>query len=248
MRLSEMTWPEVEAYLKASSGIIVPTGSTEQHGPIGLIGTDAICAEAVALRAGEAAGAIVAPTLALAPAQFNLGFPGTISLRAQTFAALMYDVLTSLAGQCFTRVYIVNGHGANLASIRVALHDALQDLGGGFAVRLRSWWDYPEADALRKTLYGAWEGMHATPSEVAITQALGRRVEGAETPPDALSPDYLRDHAGDLHGTAAEHRRRFPDGRVGSHSALATPEQGAEILSAATRGATADYLDFLKEA
>jgi creatinine amidohydrolase len=250
MRLSEMTWPEVEAYLQDSTGVLLPTGSTEQHGPIGLIGTDAICAEAVALGAAEAVGApgaIVAPTLALAPAQFNLGFPGTISLRSQTFAAVVYDVLTSLARQGFTRIYIVNGHGANLAPIRGALHDALLDIGEGLQVRLRSWWDYPEADALRKELYGDWEGMHATPSEVAITQALGRRVEGAEDPPERLSAGYLRDHAGDLHGAAAEHRRRFPDGRVGSHSALATPEHGAGLLAAAIRGATADYRDFLKE-
>ena len=247
MKLAEMTWPEVEAYLKTSTGIFLPTGSTEQHGPIGLIGTDALCAEAVALRAAESAKAVVAPTLALGPAQFNLGFPGTISLRAETFARVVYDVLTSLARQGFTRIYVVNGHGANLAPIRVALHDALQDVGDGLAVRLRSWWDYPETDALRRSLYGEWEGMHATPSEVAITQALVRRVEGAETPPQALSADYLRDHAGDLHGPAAEHRRRFPDGRVGSHSALATPEQGAEILSAAAREAAADYKEFLKE-
>jgi len=248
MKLAEMTWPEVEAYLKTSSGMILPTGSTEQHGPVGLIGTDALCAEAVALRAAEAAGAVVTPTLALGPAQFNLGFPGTISLRAQTFAAVVYDVLVSLARQGFTRIYIVNGHGANLAPIRVAIHDATQDVGDGFAVRLRSWWDYPEADRLRKALYGDWEGMHGTPSEVAITQALVRRVDGAETPPAALPADYLRNHAGDLHGAAAEHRRRFPDGRVGSHSALATPEQGAEILAVAAREAAADYLDFLKEA
>jgi len=254
MRLSEMTWPEVEAYLQDSAGVLLPAGSTEQHGPIGLIGTDALCAEAVALGVAEAVGgpgAIVAPTLALAPAQFNLGFPGTISLRAQTFAAVVYDVLTSLARHGFTRVYIVNGHGANLAPIRSALHDVLNDLGAdpnhGLAVRLRSWWDYPEADALRKQLYGDWEGMHATPSEVAITQALRRRVAGAEDPPERLSAGYLRDHAGDLHGAAAEHRRRFPDGRVGSHSALATPEHGVDLLAAAVRGATADYLDFLKE-
>ena len=62
-----------------------------------------------------------------------------------------------------------------------------------------------------------------------------------------LSAGYLRDRAGALHGAAAVHRRRFPDGRVGSHSALATPEQGADLLAAAVRGATADYLDFLKE-
>ena len=48
MRLQHMTWMEVDAYLKDNKGIIVPIGSTEQHGPIGLIGTDAICPEVIA--------------------------------------------------------------------------------------------------------------------------------------------------------------------------------------------------------
>ena len=61
MRLSLMTWPEVEAHLATSTAAIVPIGSTEQHGPTGLIGTDALCAEAVANGVGEACGAVVAP-------------------------------------------------------------------------------------------------------------------------------------------------------------------------------------------
>lgn len=247
MKLAEMTWPEVEAYLKTSPGILLPTGSTEQHGPIGLIGTDAICAQAVAEGVGEAMNAIVAPTLALTPAPFNLAFPGTISVSLPTFAALVQDVLTSLAQQGFARIYIVNGHGANVAPLRSAIDKASQVLDEPLEVRLRSWWDYPQTDALRKRLYGDWEGMHGTPSEVAITQALVRSVTGAEDPPEKLSAAYIRDHAGDRHGEPAEHRRRFPDGRVGSHSALASPEQGAALLESAVREAAADYRVFLEE-
>ncbi len=247
MKLAEMTWPEVETYLEASPGILLPTGSTEQHGPIGLIGTDAICAQAVAEGVGETMNAIVAPTLALTPAPFNLAFPGTISVSPQTFTALVQDVLTSLAQQGFTRIYIVNGHGANIAPLRTAIEKVSQLLDAPLEVRLRSWWDYPQTDALRKRLYGDWEGMHGTPSEVAITQALVRSVTGAEDPPEKLSAEYIRDHAGDRHGEPAEHRRRFPDGRVGSHSALASPEQGAALLESAVREAAADYRVFLEE-
>ena len=57
MKLQHQTWPEVEAYLKSKTGIIIPCGSTEQHGPVGMIGTDAICAEAVAIRVGDTAKA-----------------------------------------------------------------------------------------------------------------------------------------------------------------------------------------------
>ena len=71
MRLDLATWQEVETYLRTSGGIIIPTGSTEQHGPMSLIGTDAICAEEIAEGVAELAGAMVAPTLAYTPAPFN---------------------------------------------------------------------------------------------------------------------------------------------------------------------------------
>jgi len=77
MQLQLQTWVEVEAYLESSRGIILPIGSTEQHGPTGLIGTDAICAEVIARGVGEAAGALVAPTVAVGMAQHHLGFPGS---------------------------------------------------------------------------------------------------------------------------------------------------------------------------
>ena len=63
MFLHLSTWREVEAYLQQSKGIILPIGSTEQHGHTGLIGTDAICAEAIAHGVGEATQAIVGLTI-----------------------------------------------------------------------------------------------------------------------------------------------------------------------------------------
>ncbi len=69
MRLQLETWQEVEAYLKRSTAIVLPIGSTEQHGPNGLIGTDAICPEAVAKGLGESLEVLVAPTISVGMAQ-----------------------------------------------------------------------------------------------------------------------------------------------------------------------------------
>ena len=250
MRLDHATWQEVEAYLASGppsappGGVLLPTGSTEQHGPMGLIGTDTLCAAAVAEAAAGRAGIYVAPPLGYTPAPFNMGFAGTVSVSAPVFSALLAEVVEALLGHGFGFVYILNGHGANVEEIeRVASgHPAGR-------VRHRSWWALEGVDELRRSLYGGWEGMHATPSEVAITQALHRVVDpgDAASPPEALDEAYIREHAGDRHGPPGEHRARFPDGRVGSHSALASPEDGRRLLEAAVSALVAE-LERLKAA
>ena len=255
MRLQLSTRIEVDSHLERSAGILIPLGSTEQHGPSGLIGTDALVAEAIALRAAsQDAGILVAPTLAYAPAQFNLSFAGTVSLRAATFAQLVEDVVESLAGGGFTAFYFLNGHGANIAAVRCACHDLHQRRvlatpdGSPLRFRLRSWWELPETDALRYRLFGDGEGMHATPSEISITRALRSAVppepEMASWSP--LPASHLRDRAGDFHEDARAHRAAFPDGRVGSDSALSNAAHGHALLDTAARELVADYRRFVE--
>ena len=240
MKLEEMTWQEVEAYLNDACGVILPCGSIEQHGPMGLIGTDAICAREIAFGAAERCHTIVAPELSYAPAPFNTAFPGTVSISPSLFEELARQVVTGLTDQGFEKVYILNGHGANLEPLGRAV-EGLQE-----NVRLRSWWDFEPVNKLRRAWYGSWEGMHATPSEISITQHTHREVvvEGLE-PPEKLSAEYIAAHAGDKHGPPAQHRADFPDGRVGSHSALARPGHGSQLLRVAAEAVASDFIKFI---
>lgn len=239
MKLAHMPWPEVDQRITDGAAVLLPVGSTEQHGPMGMIGTDTICAEAVATRVAEAANAIVAPPLAYTPAPFNTGFAGTVSVSEPLFEALATEIISGLLDQGFVGVYVVNGHGANLAPLgRIA-----ENRG---PLEVQSWWNPAPVQELRTKLYGSWEGMHATPSEVAITQAMfgALPIRDAEHPPEALSADYIKAHAGDRHGPPDAHRAAFPDGRVGSHSALATTADGAALLDLATTEITRSFLSF----
>jgi creatinine amidohydrolase len=201
-----------------------------------------ICAREIAWNAAKRVDGLVAPEIGYSPAPFNMSFPGTVSISVATYETLMREIIEGLISHGFEKVYILNGHGANLEQLR----RIASDIKGG-EIRLRSWWEFDAVNKLRDEYFGDWEGMHGTPSEVSITQATHREisVEGLQ-PPRKLTTDYMKAHVGDRHGPADEHRRDFPDGRVGSKSELATPEYGRALLDAAGKALAEDYLSFLQ--
>lgn len=245
MLLHLSTWPEVETYLQRSSGLIVPIGSTEQHGPSGLIGTDAICAEAIAQGVGNATEALVAPTINVGMALHHTAFPGSISLRPSTLILVIRDYLTSLTKAGFTKFFFINGHGGNMATLKAAFSETyavLADLNLPQAervqCRLANWFMCGSVYQLAKELYGNQEGSHATPSEVAVTQYLyPAAVKQVELAAEVTSGQPI-------YG-AADFRRRYPDGRMGSNPALATPEHGQQFYERAVAELSSQYSEFL---
>jgi creatinine amidohydrolase len=245
MLLQLQTWSEVESYLRRSRGIIVPIGSTEQHGPNGLIGTDAICAEMVAQGVGEAADALVAPTIAVGMAQHHLGFPGSMTLRPSTLIAVIRDMAESLMRHGFDRFYFINGHGGNIATVTAAFSEihAARSLSPSSNVppvkfKLKNWWQSRQVGALAKELYGDAEGSHATPSEVALAQfARPQAIKNARLDPQVAPKGEFAD--------AEDYRRKFPDGRIGSNPGLATPEAGKRLYEAAVADIAEEYRSWL---
>lgn len=146
MLLAFSTWPEIEQWLARNTTVVVPIGSNEQHGPTGLLGTDWLCPEIIAHEAHRQGGdVLVAPTFNIGMAQHHLGFPGTISLRPSTFQAAICDWVESLSRHGFQRIYFLNGHGGNIASIEAAFSEAYAKYSFAarecpFMLKLRSWW------------------------------------------------------------------------------------------------------------
>ncbi|MBI3451861.1 MAG: creatininase family protein [Rhodospirillales bacterium] len=245
MLLHLQTWKDVEDYLRHSTGIVVPIGSTEQHGPTGLIGTDAICGEVIGRGVGEAAGAMVAPTVAVGMAQHHLAFAGSMTLRPTTLIAVIRDTVESLARHGFTRFYFVNGHGGNVATVTAAFSEiyaeaSLHPAGNRPAVKckLRNWYDASGVRAISRELFGAAEGSHATPSEVSLTwYAYPEAVRTAPLDPPIAPSGGFTD--------AADYRRNFPDGRIGSNPGLASVEAGKRLYETAVKELAEDYRAFV---
>ena len=247
IRLQLRSWPEVEEYLLRCKGVIVPLGSTEQHGPTGAIGTDALTAEAVALAVGRRTGVLVTPAQAFGMAEHHLGFAGTISLQPSTLLAVLHDVALSLARHGFERIYVINGHGGNIATARAAFAQAYgtaasRGLPGADRLRCRlaNWFTASSVTREARTLYGNREGHHATPSEIALTLHLEPSLASKQRPLPEAAP------AGPIHGPEV-FRRRHPDGRMGSAPFLAQAEHGERFLELAADALAEDLRQFLTE-
>jgi creatinine amidohydrolase len=245
IRLQLRSWPEVEAYLAHCRGVIVPLGSTEQHGPTGAIGTDALTAEAVALEVGRRTGVLVTPAQAFGMAEHHLGFAGTISLQPSTLLAVLHDVVLSLARHGFERIYVINGHGGNIATARAAFAQAYgtaaaRGLPGAERLRCRlaNWFTAGPVMREARDRYGEREGHHATPSEIALTLHLEPSLTAKQRPLPEAAP------AGPIHGPE-DFRRRHPDGRMGSDPFLATADDGARFLELAAAALSEDLAAFL---
>ncbi|MHB8643484.1 MAG: creatininase family protein [Gaiellaceae bacterium] len=112
MKIEDCNWMQVEEYLEDDDRIVVPLGSIEQHGYLSL-GVDRILSERVSVEAAEPLGVLVLPSLPYGLTPYFAAYPGSPTLRVETYRALLRDLLDSLYGQGFRRFVFVNGHGGN---------------------------------------------------------------------------------------------------------------------------------------
>lgn len=150
MRVADLNWMQLEAYLERDDRIVLPLGSTEQHAYLSLE-TDNALAERVAVEAAEPLGVPVLPVLAYGVTPRFAAYPGSPSISQDTYVALLEELTGSLRGQGFRRILLVNGHGGNsFAAERVSRH----------GVRWHDWWNSPKIRALVDEIDN--EGSHAS--------------------------------------------------------------------------------------
>ncbi len=178
--LTRMSWQEVQSALETVRLAILPTGSCDQHGPNMTLETDTAICYALAERLAQRLypHALVAPLLPLGVSPHHMSFPGTITLRPETYEALLWDVITSLKSHGLSHFLLVNGHGGNVAPLNVISMKLRRELNVQVAVMfyMQLAVDVIKAGA-KTTLYG-----HACEVETSV---------GLYLAPQAVKPERV---------------------------------------------------------
>ena len=177
MYLAELNWQQAEPVLKdPDTVVLIPVGSTEQHGCVGPLGTDWLIPEEFCRRLGGMDKVLVTPVIPFGVATHHINFPGTIDLGIETMIGVMTVVFESLYRHGARRFVVVNGHGGNDPAIEKA---ALSMYRRGAQVSLIDWW------GIAPKLNPDWPTGHGDAQEAAAVMAFR---------PDLVNAGYLTDN------------------------------------------------------
>ncbi|MCP5153229.1 MAG: creatininase family protein [Ectothiorhodospiraceae bacterium] len=237
----EIEWHNLKAYeLRERAAqdaiLIVPCGSTEQHGPHLPVQVDALLATEVSKRAArlvaEEAPVVVAPTVWCGLAEHHMALGGTITLDHATYHALLRCVCRSAVRHGFRRILLMNGHGGNINALNVIAGELSVELGAPIATG--TYWTITGiAKAFREILEKQENVRHAGEAETSMLLALR---------PDLVDQEAMRTVEADqvaLVGPTGIYRYRSfaditPAGVIGVPSA-ASAKKGERLLEAAGR-------------
>jgi creatinine amidohydrolase len=199
VRISDMNWMQVEAYLRRDDRAVLPIGSTEQHSYLRLT-VDCILPERVAVEAAEPLGIPVFPVVAYGVTPYFREFPGSITLRVETHLRLVADILDSMAHSGFRRIMICNGHGGNGAVQQLSTEWAADH--PGCKVIFHNWWNAPQTWAKVQAIdpdgsHGSWMENFPWTRLPGVEFPAGGRPMSDMTKIRALDPKALREYLGD---------------------------------------------------
>lgn len=249
---AELTRAELATKREAGALVVVPTGAIEQHGDFLPVETDTFLASAVAeLAASRVTGVeiVVAPAVPIGFSPHHLSHPGTISLRLETYLAVLADTARSILDAGFPRLVFVNGHGGNSAPLRSLCAQMVTD---GYAVGMVDYFAPGEKDWLPLLKGGLPRTGHACEQEAALTMALtssetqGRIQSAIEGLPARLvqpwiAPGHLDDPI-TAFGAGWPPIFQADDCGYFGDPAKATSENGTLMLEATVKGLAA-YLE-----
>jgi len=187
VRWNRLTATELRALAAEDATVLVPIGSTEQHGPHLPTGVDDFLAAEVCLRAAEQARrpAVVAPSVWCGLAEHHMAFGGTFTLSLATLHALLRDICRSILRAGFRRIVIVNGHGGNVTALNALATELTVELSARIGVT--SYFTIGQ-EVVRETLEAQESLMHACEGETSMMLAAYPDLVRSEELAKAVGP------------------------------------------------------------
>ncbi len=187
--MPEMTNLEVREYLERDSRmVIVPVGSTEDHGDHGPLWTDVYIPLEVAKRAAPDLDALVAPPIGFGLAPDHCGASGLVYVRLETFINLVRDVCVTLSQSGFKKIVLLNGHYVNSWALQYAAADVYDELPDDVRIYPFPYWQGLKPEQAEQYLSGT-AGIHANVGETSAVLAIN---------PDLCDMERVRDFAPEL--------------------------------------------------
>lgn len=231
----ELTAPELRSVAERGATVILPVASMEQHGPHLAVGVDTILCESVCRLAAEHVAAempvVVAPTLWCGMAEHHMAFGGTFTFDIPTYRAVLLCFLKSIARHGFQRVFIVNGHGGNIAPLAALLPELAVETK--LVIRVTTYFELAQP-AMPAILEDQERVRHACEGETSLMLALAPDCVRRDRLPEAVGPQRSTPHPEGV-GQYRAYRSFTETGVVGD-ARRATKEKG-ERLAIACRDA-----------
>ncbi|WP_247728305.1 creatininase family protein [Halovivax limisalsi] len=227
--------------LDAAEVAVLPTGSTEQHGPALPLGMDHLAAEAFAGAVADRPETIVLPTIPIGVSPHHMQFDGSLTVSDETFATFVEETVRSLAEHDLRKVVLVNGHGGNVGALGRATRSLRAD-EVAYAPTW-NWWD--AVDDVAEELFDE-AGGHADAAESSLIWHLHEELVDPESLEDAEA-DGAEGWGETVHGAQVgfDTVDFTESGAVGAPT-QASPEAG-ETLFEAAREELEGLLDWLAE-
>jgi creatinine amidohydrolase len=193
--LANKPWTEVKDIVGTTEVVLLPTGSIEQHGPALPLKHDYASALYVAAKAAEELypKVMVAPSIpfGFTPNYLPSKFPGTISLKPETFINIIFEICYNLKKHGFRKIFIVNGHGGNHAVLKIAVGKIHNELG--LYVGYASYWDLIPSNLGKQFHYAGHAALFETATALYTHPELTKKeaIRKPDCPPPASYPDLF---------------------------------------------------------
>jgi creatinine amidohydrolase len=241
-----LTAEDLRAKAAADAIVVLPVASMEQHGPHLPVGVDTILCEGVCEAGAEMVSAdvpvVVAPTLWCGMAEHHMAFGGTFTFDIPTYRAVLLALLKSLERHGFRRVFIVNGHGGNIAALNSFLSDFARETG--LKVRAATYFELAASD-LASVLEDQKTVHHACEVETSMMMLIAPDTVKHDRLPEAFGGVAGSDASGGWYASPARFRpfKDFTPSGVNGDARRASRWKGEKLLAICVEGLAAILRD-----